>query len=152
MAATRGRKPLTKERIIDAALRLIDRGGLEAFSARKLGGALRVEAMSLYHHFPSQAHLLDAIMDKLISGLPNPLDLPRSPERMRTCLTAYRELARAHPRFIPYVIMHRWNSAATLRYLEGLLSLFADEGFDAEMGVRMFRVAGYFMNGCAVEE
>lgn len=146
------RKPLTRGRIVAAAIKLIDRHGLQRFSARKLGAALGVEAMSLYHHFPTQAHLLDAIMDDLVAALPNPLDLPRDEDRLRTVMRTYRDLARRHPRFFPYIAMHRWNTDATLRYLEGLLSLFRDEGFDMETSVRMFRVSGYFLTGCGLEE
>jgi AcrR family transcriptional regulator len=43
-------EPLTRQRVLDAALHLIDREGLEGFSMRKLGAMLGVEAMSLYNH------------------------------------------------------------------------------------------------------
>ena len=46
-ARPRGRQPLTRERVLDTALRLADQGGLEALSMRKLGQALGVEAMAL---------------------------------------------------------------------------------------------------------
>ncbi|HUJ26065.1 MAG TPA: TetR/AcrR family transcriptional regulator C-terminal domain-containing protein [Myxococcales bacterium] len=146
------RKSLTKEKIAGEALKLIDRVGLQGFSARKLAARLKVQAMSLYHHFPSQAHLLDAVMDQLISGLPNPLDYPDTEENGLMVMRAYRDLARRHPKFFPYVVMHRWNTPATLRYLEGLLSIYVREGFDMEMTVRLFRIFGYFLGGCAIEE
>ena len=55
------REQLTKERIIAAALELVDDGGLEALTMRALGQRLGVEAMALYHYFPSKAALLEAI-------------------------------------------------------------------------------------------
>ncbi len=147
------RKPLSRERIEDAALRLVDREGLDGFSMRKLGRMLGVEAMSLYHHFPSQAHLLDALVDRLIGSLPRPGELPGAvEERLETMMRAYRALAQRHPRFFPYITQHRFNSAPTLRFLEGMLGLFLDAGHPLEVAVPMFRIGGYFLKGCALEE
>ena len=147
------RKPLNRERIEDAALRLVDREGLPGFSMRKLGRMLGVEAMSLYHHFPSQAHLLDALVDRLIGSLPDPRQAPgTAEERLELMLRAYRALAQAHARFFPYIVQHRHNSAATLRFLEGMLALFLELGHPMEVAVPMFRVGGYFLAGCALEE
>ncbi|MGZ6125176.1 MAG: TetR/AcrR family transcriptional regulator [Myxococcales bacterium] len=147
------RKPLNRERIEDAALRLVGREGLDGFSMRKLGRMLGVEAMSLYHHFPSQAHLLDALVDRLIASLPHPEDLPGSvEERLEMVMRAYRALAQRHPRFFPYLVQHRFNSAPTLRFLEGMVGLFLEAGHPMEVAVPMFRVGGYFLAGCALEE
>ena len=55
------RVALTRERIEIEALALIDADGIDAFSTRKLGARLGCEAMSIYHHFPSKAHILDAL-------------------------------------------------------------------------------------------
>jgi AcrR family transcriptional regulator len=147
------RKPLTREGILDATLRLLDGEGLEGFSMRKLGRMLGVEAMSLYHHFPSQAHLFDALTDRLIGSLPYPPDLPGSvEERMEVSLRAYRALAQRHHRFFPHIVQHRFNSASTLRFLEGILALFVEAGQSIEVAVQMFRVGGYFLAGCALQE
>ena len=65
--AKKPRRPLDKEAIELAALALIDKDGLGELSMRRLGKKLGVEAMSLYHHYPSKAHLLDALLDRLIA-------------------------------------------------------------------------------------
>jgi AcrR family transcriptional regulator len=147
------RNPLNRERIEEAALRLVDREGLDGFSMRKLGRMLGVEAMSLYHHFPSQAHLLDALVDRLIASLPRPEEHPGTvEERLALAMRAYRALAQRHPRFFPYLVQHRFNSEPTLRFLEGMLGLFLEAGHPIEVAVPMFRVGGYFLAGCALEE
>src|ERR1043165_9533546 len=63
---------LSRERILDAALALLDRDGLEALSMRKLGEALGVEAMSLYNHVPNKAALLDGIHELILTSVPAP--------------------------------------------------------------------------------
>jgi AcrR family transcriptional regulator len=60
------RTPLSRERIVQAALDLIDESGLDALSMRKLGSALGVEAMSLYNHVASKEDLLGAVADLLL--------------------------------------------------------------------------------------
>ena len=46
---------------------LVDREGLEALSTRRLGDELGCEAMSIYHHFPSKAYLMDALVDMMLT-------------------------------------------------------------------------------------
>src|SRR4051794_39300855 len=57
------RPPLTRERIIDAALHLVNGQGLRRLTMRRLGDALEVEAMAIYHHLPrGKEQLLDALV------------------------------------------------------------------------------------------
>jgi AcrR family transcriptional regulator len=57
------RAPLTRERVLRAALKLVDERGLEELSMRKLAGELGVEAMSLYNHVKGKDDLLAGILD-----------------------------------------------------------------------------------------
>ncbi len=58
---------LSRERIAAAAMALVDREGLPALSTRRLGDELGCEAMSIYHHFPNKAHLMDALVDLMLA-------------------------------------------------------------------------------------
>ncbi|CAN5611784.1 TetR/AcrR family transcriptional regulator C-terminal domain-containing protein [soil metagenome] len=58
-----GRDPLSRERVLAAALELADAEGIEGLSMRRLGAGLGVEAMSLYHWFASKDELLAAMLD-----------------------------------------------------------------------------------------
>ncbi|MDA3039277.1 MAG: TetR/AcrR family transcriptional regulator C-terminal domain-containing protein [Actinomycetota bacterium] len=60
-----GRSQLSRERVALEALAIIDRDGLSGLSMRKLGTALGVEAMSIYHYVSSKDDLLDAVLDLL---------------------------------------------------------------------------------------
>lgn len=75
MAAT-DRATLTRERIAATALELTDTDGLDGLSMRKLGSALGVEAMSLYHYVENKEDLLNAIVDKLYGEIDLPTDIP----------------------------------------------------------------------------
>jgi AcrR family transcriptional regulator len=144
--------PLTPDRMEEEALELIAREGLAAFSLRKLAQALGCQAMSLYHHYPSKAHLMDALLDRIIRSAPMPpADLPWQ-ERLARIARDFRERALAHPEFFPYMATHRMNTRAGLAWLDQVLGIFRDGGFDEENAARMFRIFGYFLMGAGLDE
>lgn len=147
---TRGK--LSREMIEGAAFEVIEREGLSGFSMRKLAARLGCEAMSIYHHFPSQTHLYEALVDRLIGSIkmPDP-DLPWR-ERMRMAVLDYRRLGREHPAFAIYLLSYRMNSPTCLAYLNGIIGLFNDGGFDQEMAARLFRAIGYYLGGAVLDE
>ena len=61
--ATEARIPLSRERVLDAAVAFADQNGIASLSMRKLGEALRVEAMSLYNYVANKEDLVDAMID-----------------------------------------------------------------------------------------
>src|SRR5215212_7555686 len=61
------RRPLTRERVLRAAIKLADQGGIDALSMRKLGQELGVEAMSLYNHAANKDDILDGIVELVVS-------------------------------------------------------------------------------------
>jgi AcrR family transcriptional regulator len=155
LARTKGRaarEPLSRERIEEAALRVIEREGYDGFSMRKLAADLGCEAMSIYHYFPSMAHLRDALLDRLLAEIPiPPRDLPWI-ERLRQLAYGYRQFALDHPRFFQHAVLHRHNTASGLRLLENFLTVFDDAGFDIESVARLFRSFGYYIAGAALDE
>jgi AcrR family transcriptional regulator len=155
LARTRGkaaREPLSRERIEEAALRVIEREGYDGFSMRKLAADLGCEAMSIYHYFPSMAHLRDALLDRLLAKIPIPSrDLPWI-ERLRQLAYGYRQFALDHPRFFQHAVLHRHNTATGLRLLENFLTVLDDAGFDTESVARLFRSLGYYIAGAALDE
>ena len=113
------REPLTTERIIAAALRIIDDEGLRALTMRRLGQALGVEAMSLYHHLPGKAAVLSGVAESLLSGLRLEEGNGGSwQERMRRLARAYRGLAHAHPNAFPLIVMREHQTPQVTRLLE----------------------------------
>lgn len=152
---TRARKapePLTRERIVEAALKLVDDEGLAGFSTRKLAERLHCEAMSLYHHFASKHHLLDALVEHAIGTVEVPEPGPDLDERLRRSLQSYRQMAHRFPALFPLVALHRLNMPAGVRFIEAILKLVRAGAPDDETAARQFRALGYYLIGAGLEE
>ncbi|MCA9567701.1 MAG: TetR family transcriptional regulator, partial [Myxococcales bacterium] len=67
-----GTPPITRERVLDAAIQLADEGGVEGLSMRRLGTALGVQAMSLYNHVPNKDAVVHAILDRVVDEIRRP--------------------------------------------------------------------------------
>lgn len=75
--------PLREADVVDGALRFIDSEGLDQLTMRKLGAALNVQGGALYRHFPNKEALLDAMADKIVEGIGDPLPDAPWPEQIR---------------------------------------------------------------------
>jgi len=150
--AVPARQRLTRERIVAAARALIDRDGLGAFSVRGLGAALGCEPMSVYHYFPSKAHLLDALVDDALSCV---LTVPPDEDpvdRLRAMARSYRALAHRRPRLFPLIAVHRLNTLAGVRVIEEVLRLVHAAIPDDRLATQYFRVLSYYLVGAALDE
>jgi len=100
--STNTRTPLSRLRIAQAALAIVDRDGLDALSMRRLGAELGVEGMAIYRHFPNKAAVLAGIVEVLLAELviPPPSDVPWQTV-FREVSRAYRALLLRHPHAIP---------------------------------------------------
>src|SRR6478752_6318124 len=61
--------PLTPERIVDAAIAMADRDGLDGLSMRRLGAELGVDPMSIYHHVRDKDRLLALMIDRVVTDI-----------------------------------------------------------------------------------
>lgn len=147
------REPLTPERIARAALRCIDRDGLDGLSMRRLGQELGVEAMALYHHYPSKGRVLDAVMDLLVEEvvIPEPAAMPPA-ERLATALRSYRGIAITHPHAFPLLVGRRFNSPGAFAFYERLLQIFAELGLTPQQAACWFRTMGYMASGAGMAD
>jgi AcrR family transcriptional regulator len=127
------REPLTRDRVMGAAIALADEDGIEALSMRKLGQALGVEAMSLYNHVKNKDDILDGIVDMVVSEfeLPQPGTDWKAAIR-RTAITAHEVLVQ-HPWAASLMLSPARMSSARLQYMEGILGSLRDGGFSPEM-------------------
>ena len=115
-------EPLTRQRVLEAALRLLDQESLEGFSMRKLGALLGVEAMSLYNHVESKRALFDGVIELLIVQAPYPEQPDATPrEELWAFAHAFRDVLRAHPRVLPLIATSPLRTSASLAMLDHLL-------------------------------
>lgn len=144
---------LTRDRIAEEALRLIDERGLEELSMRALGAALGVEAMALYHHFENKGQLLDAVATLLLAETHVPGPEAGNPfDRIEAALRSYRALSISHPRAFMLLTTRRYATATAFAHYERQLEPFFAAGFDAAMAARLFRLGGYFAGGAGHAE
>ena len=122
--------PLSRDRVIEAALRVADAEGIDAVSMRRLGQELDVEAMSLYKHVAGKEDLLDGLVDLVMSEVPppSPDDQWRAGIR-RASLDLHGALLR-HPWAVSVMETRRTPGPTRLRYLDTVVGLLLGAGFD----------------------
>jgi TetR/AcrR family tetracycline transcriptional repressor len=100
--ATRAR--LDRRRVLEAALGLADREGLEALTMRRLGTELGVDPMTVHHHVQSKDRLLDGIAELLWEEVALPDDSGDPGEALRGLARSLRDLFRRHPQAAPLIL------------------------------------------------
>lgn len=147
------RTPLTRERVLDAAIALADREGVDALSMRRLGAELGVQAMSLYNHVASKQDLLDGVAGRLLAGMEIPPPTEASWEDgLRQVCRSYRRLAHDHPGLFPTVLARPLASPEVLPPLEATLAFLRKAGLDAEAALDVFQACASFVGGFALAE
>ncbi|WP_035812823.1 TetR/AcrR family transcriptional regulator C-terminal domain-containing protein [Jiangella gansuensis] len=121
---------LTRDQVLQAAVRLVDRDGVEALSMRKLARELDVEAMTLYHHVENKRGLEDAIVEYVLA---ESLDPPRESASWQEIIASHaheldRGLAR-HPGAVILFATRPANTTRNLATVENLLRILHDAGF-----------------------
>jgi AcrR family transcriptional regulator len=129
--AARERK-LSRERILEAALRVADEEGLDALSMRRLGQALGVQAMSLYKHVAGKEDILDGISDLVMLEVEVPARGLPWRAALREAATSMHHAMLRHP-WASVVIESRRNPGpARLRYLDTVVAILLDAGFSID--------------------
>lgn len=142
-------QPLSRARIGEAALALIDREGLQSFSARRLAGALGCEAMSLYHHVENMEDVLDLVVDEILSSLQE----AGGGEPKRQLLEqarAFLTLAETHPEAFVLVPTRRWRTPNAARAASASVALFAAAGALPREALRRARILGAYLGGAGL--
>jgi len=146
------RRPLSRRRILEAAVRFVDREGLEALSMRKLGSELGVEAMSLYNHVPNKGALFDGMVEVLLGELEVPPEDESWERRIREAYRAFRRLAHEHPNVFPLLITRPPDTMDGIWLVEEFLKTLREAGFDPETALYAFRALSSYASGYAMAE
>ena len=130
------RTPLSRERVLQAAIRLADEGGIESLTMRKLAQALGVEAMSLYNHVANKGDLVESIVDLVVSEIELTSNTDDWEVAIRQCAISAHETFLRHPWACSLVMASgttRTVDSSRLRYMEWLLGRLRDAGFLPEL-------------------
>jgi AcrR family transcriptional regulator len=140
---------LTRERVAEAALGLVDRDGLDGLSMRRLADALGVGTMTLYGYFRSKRELLDAVVDAAVSDRPLPRPGGRWREQLRELLLAARRNLVRHPGLVEIRVRQPVLQPEALRFSEAGLRILRGAGFDTREATLSFRLVFSYIFGFA---
>ena len=154
-ADARSRTPLSKERVLSAAVTLADAGGVDALSMRRIAQSLGVVPMALYKHVANKNELLDGMIDVLVGEIDPPArDTDWKTTIRRRVLSARRMLLR-HP-WAPEVIESRMKARTTptpavMAYLDSMIGIFRAGGFSIDLVHHAMHVMGSRLLGFSQE-
>lgn len=146
------RAPLTRERVLKAAVDVADRDGLSALTMRRLGDELGVEAMSLYKHVASKTAILDGIVELIVGQIEVPTDADDWQQAMRRRAASARAVLTRHSWAIGLMESRRTMGPATLGYLEAMLGVLRAGGFAIEDAAHALWLLDSFVYGHVVHE
>ena len=133
------RKALNRDRILVAALELVDEQGIDALSMRKLGQVLGYEAMSLYNHVSNKDDLLDGILDLVLAEM-EPPDVNGGLAAIRTSSLAAHEALTRHPWAAGQLTASGRIRPARIEFMDALLGALRNAGFSAETTYHAYHV------------
>lgn len=146
------RTPLTRDGVMQGAMRVADTGGISALTMRSLATEVGVRPMSLYHHVANKEEILDGIVDTVFLEI----DLPTKDVDWRTAMRrraiSAREALRRHPWAIALMQSRTNPGPATLRHHDAVIGSLRQAGFTVAMTAHAFSLIDSYVYGFALQE
>ncbi|MDR6866115.1 AcrR family transcriptional regulator [Microbacterium resistens] len=151
-AGSSRREPLSRPRVVGAAVGIADESGLTGVTMRAVAAVLSVEAMSLYNYVTGRDDLLDGMVDAVFAeiALPDPNLSWR--EAIRGRAVSAHEALRRHPWAIGLLDSRRRSGPATYRHHDAVLSTLRAAGFTVAMAVHAVSAIDSYVYGYALQE
>jgi AcrR family transcriptional regulator len=146
------RLPLTRERVLAAAVALADAGGVEALSMRKLAQRLGVVPMALYKHVASKDELLDGMVDLVVGEIDPPAAGTDWRVAIRGRAISAREALRRHPWATGLMESRPTPGAANLRHHDAVLGVLRGAGFSVQLAAHAYSLLDSYIYGFALQE
>ena len=147
--------PLSRDRIVRAAIAIADQEGLAAVSLRKVGAALDAGPMRLYSYLSTKEELLELMVDAVYGELvaTGPVEAGWR-DALQTIARRTRQAARTHPWFSDLLGGRPRQGPNALTYLEASFAALGDTpGFeDIEMAMRALRAVNAYIIGAVQSE
>ncbi len=145
--STNRRAPLSRERVLRAAIALADESGIESLSMRKLADELGVKAMSLYNHVANKDDLLDGIVDAAWGEIVLPTGEPDWKIAIREIAISAHETLLRHP-WATGLQMRQKPGLARLRYGDAVLGCFREAGgFSKDLTYHAYHILESYVMG-----
>jgi AcrR family transcriptional regulator len=151
-ATPRKRTPLTRERVLHAAIALADERGAEELTMRKLAKELGVEAMSLYNHVANKTDLLDGMIDIVFSEIEAPAPGGDWKAELRKRAVSTRAALNRHRWAIGEMEGRTTHGLSNLRLHDAVLGCLRAAGFSIEMTVHAMSVQDAYIYGFALQQ
>lgn len=148
----RDREPLTRDRILRAALELADQGGVASLTMQAIGRQLGVEAMSLYRHVRNKDDILDGLVDLAFEEIELPDDRSDWHSAIRARSVSQRAMLRRHPWVITLLESRMAPGPANLRSHDDMLAVFVGAGFSATLATHAYNLVDSYVLGFALQE
>jgi len=127
------REPLSRERILKTALRIVDEEGLEGVSMRRIAGELNATPMALYNHVPNKDALLAGVVGLLLDEIDlSVLDPSDPPTALKLGFGQFRKAVLHHPNLLPIMCRRGDFTPESMRPVELALGLLRMMGFSDE--------------------
>jgi AcrR family transcriptional regulator len=149
---TKARTPLSRDRVLHAALDLADGSGIETLTMRRLGEELGFEAMSLYRHVANKNDLLDGMLDLVLAEWQLPDSRRDWMEAIRASALSVHDALRRHRWAAQLLMTGSHIRPARLRYMERLLGKLRDAGFDTETTYHVYHLLDGYIFGFSLWE
>jgi AcrR family transcriptional regulator len=147
------RRGLSASLVAARALEMVNDGGYEALTFRPLAKALGCEAMSLYHYFPSKAHLRDALIDQVLEQARDETAVVKPwRERVSGAARSYRRALLQNAGIAPVILVHRLDHVAGLTWQAQFAVPFAASGLPAARQALYVRAIMSFVGGSVLDE
>lgn len=135
---TRRREPLTRQRVLQAAVARADEGGVEALSMRPLAQELGVVPMALYKHLANKDELLEAMVDAVMGEVNEAVSRVDSRSldwkpALRQQILAARQVFLTHPWAPGLMVSRTVMTPAVVRYFDSVIGLFLGAGFSIDL-------------------
>jgi AcrR family transcriptional regulator len=148
--ATRPR--LSRERVLQGAVAVADRGGIASLTIRSLATELGVKPMSVYHHVANKGEILDGIVDIVFSEIESPTIGGDWHAEMRRRAASAREALRRHPWAIGLLESRTNPGPATLKHHDAVIGALRGAGFSVEMTAHAYALIDAYVYWFALSE
>lgn len=146
------RAPLSRERLLDAAIAVADTGGIAALTIRSVAAELGVKPMSLYHHVANKEAIIDGVIDIVFGEIDLPPDGTDWRSALRRRAHSARAVLRRHPWATPLMESRTHPGPATLRHHDAVLRTLRQGGFPVELAGHAYSLLDSYIYGFALEE